>query len=39
MHKNSLRPLTISADGPAPSANTASAASIVRLEALVEEML
>ena len=38
MHKNTSRPLTTSADGSAP-ANPASAASTVRLEALVEEML
>ena len=39
VHKNSSQPLIPSADGSAPSANPASAAPTVRLEALVEEML
>ena len=39
VHKNSSQPLTTSVDGSTPSANPASAASIVLLETLEEEML
>ena len=39
VHKNFSQPLTTSADGSASSENPANAASTVRLEALVEEML